>query len=160
MKAAEPGARRLPVLWLQVVAMFLAALLPVAWLIGRRTAPAVRILPLIARTDDEGITLQETPRGLAGSASPVRLPAPADRGATYRLRFLLGSRDDPARPPYRMRLEGPDGGDIWQTRWDAAAGDRLPLELMLPAAILRPGRHALRVEDGAGIVRSYPFIVP
>lgn len=140
--------------------MVLLALLPVAWLIGRRTAPAPRPQPLLVRPDDEGITLRETPRGLAGSPSPVRLPPPTGREGPYRLRFLLAGAGEAARPPYRLRLEGPDGGDLWQGSWSGSAGDRPALDLVLPGSELHPGRHALRVEDASGLVRSYPFIVP
>jgi len=39
-------------------------------------------------------------------------------------------------------------------------GERPAFDLLVPVDLLRPGRHAVRVEDAGGIVRSYTFIVP
>ena len=145
---------------LQVAAMALAALLPVAWLIGRRTAPPPGPQPLLVKQDDEGITLQETHRGLAGGPEALRLPPGPGGGAAYRLKFLLGGAGEAPRSPFRLRLEGPRGDDLWQGTLEVREGERPAFDLLVPAALLRPGRHAVRVEDAGGIVRSYTFIVP
>ena len=152
--------RKSPTIGVQVIALTLAALLPVAWLVGRRTAPEERIAPLLVAAANEAIELRESPRGLATQGGAPSLPVMADRGGVYRLRFVLTPREEDPRPPYRLRLEGPDGRDIWQRTWAGMEGERPSLELVVPVASLRPGKYALRVEDAAGIVRSYPFLVP
>jgi len=139
--------------------MILAASLPVAWLIGRRTAPSAQLLPLLVGGRSV-IALPEGPGGLASGGGMFPLPPPADPRGAYRLSFYAAAPGRPARPPYRLRLEGPDGGDLWQGTWTGTEGDSGPLELVVPVILLRQGKHALRIEDAAGLVRSYPFLVP
>ncbi len=140
--------------------MLLTALLPVFWLIGRRTAPATKQEPLLFRAELKPATLQESARGIAATSGPVRLPALAGGETAYRLLFLPGGSEGNGQPPYRLRIEAPDARDIWQGVWNAAGSDRGPAELVLPSEGLRPGRYALFVEDAAGMMRSFPFTVP
>ena len=156
----EGEERRPAALRLQVATMALAALLPVAWLIGRRTAPPPGPQPLLVRQDDDGVTLQETHRGLAGGPEALRLPPAPGGGAAYRLKILLGGTGEVPRSPFRLRLEGPRGDDLWEGTLELWEGERPAFDLLVPAAMLRPGRHAVRVEDAGGIVRSYTFIAP
>jgi len=144
---------------LQVLILLLLALLPVAWLAGRRTAPPPGPVPLLVPSTDPPIALVESPRGKAAGTSPVHITRTADPGLSYRLVFVPVAAGEPARPPYRLRLQGPDGGDIWVGTWEKTGEHRTALELILPAAGLRPGRHVLVAQDAGGLVRSYPFIV-
>jgi len=152
--------RRPPALRLQVAAMLLVALLPVFWLIGRRTAPPVSEQPLLLAASEPRVTLQESARGLAANAAPPSLPTPAEAGTAYRLAFVPGGSAGGGQPPYRIRLEAPDGRDIWQASFGGPGAERGAAELLLPAAGLKPGRYALLVEDAAGTMRSFPFLVP
>ncbi len=145
---------------LQVLVMLLAALLPVAWLFGRRTAPAVVREPVLFGAGEAPVTLQESARGLAANDAPVGLPALPGSAGAYRLRFVPGGSSGTGQPPYRLRLEAPDGRDLWQSTWNGPGADRAAAELVLPASRLQHGRHALLVEDAAGTMRSFPFIVP
>ncbi|HEU4401071.1 MAG TPA: hypothetical protein VFT43_03105 [Candidatus Polarisedimenticolia bacterium] len=160
LRGATEATSGRPSLWLQVTAMFLTALLPVAWLVGRRTAPAARALPSLVSAADQPIPLLQSARALAAKAGPLALPVLPDPGGAYRLSFLPVDPSEPARPPYRLRLEAPGGDDIWQGSWERPGGERARLELLLPGAGLRPGRYALRLEDAAGTVQSFPFVVP
>jgi len=154
------ATRRPASLRLQVTAMILTALLPVFWLIGRRTAPPTQQDPLLFPGGQAPVTLQESERGLAANAPPVTLPAPAGPDGVYRLIFVPGGSRGAGQAPFRVRLETPDGRDLWQATWGGPDDDRLPVELAVPAGRLRPGRHALLVEDAAGTMRSFLFIVP
>jgi hypothetical protein len=153
----RPGARAIR---LQILVMMLSALLPVAWLIGRRTAPAVVREPVIFGAGEAPITLQESARGLAANDTPVGLPALPGGAGAYRLLFVPGGSGGAGQPPYRLRIEAPDGSDIWQSIWSAPGADRAAAELVLPASRLQHGKHALLVEDAAGTMRSFPFLVP
>jgi hypothetical protein len=160
VEASEMGARP-HVLWVQVVAMLLAAFVPVAWLVGRRAIPPAAPSPLLLASDDTAIDLPASPRGLAAGVAPKRLSPPTVPNGAYHLHVKLSGPDDQGRPPYRVVLEGPEGGDLWQGTWGgtaSAAGQGF--DLILPAAGLRSGRYALRVEDAAQVRRIYPFIVP
>jgi len=152
--------RRPPALWLQVAAMLLVALLPIFWLIGRRTAPQGLEQPLLFGASEPRITLQESARGLAANAAPLSLPPPTEAGSAYRLAFVPGGSAGGGQPPYRIRLQAPDGRDTWQMTWKGPGADRGAAELVLPADGLKPGRYALLVEDGGGTMRSFPFLVP
>ncbi len=145
---------------LQVALMALTALLPVFWLIGRRTAPPPEPQPMIFGAGEAPVILQESARGLAANEAPVRLPAPADRHGAYRVTFVPGGVRGDGRPPYRVRLESPDGRDLWEGTWAPAGDPRAAAELVLPVAGLAPGRYALLVEDDSRTMRSFLFIAP
>jgi hypothetical protein len=148
-----------PRIGLQVIAMILTAALPVAWLVGRRTAPAVRVGPLLIDGSRAAVVLEESRRGMAAGGALTSLAPEANRQEASRVEFLPVRPGQPLRPPYRLRLEGPDGGDLWQGTWIGGVEDRGPLELIVPGGSLRPGRYALRVEDAGGTVRSYLLVV-
>jgi hypothetical protein len=131
----------------------------VAWLVGRRTAPPPGPVPLLVQSTVPPVALVESPRGKAAGTSPVHITRTADPRLAYRLVFVPVAAGEPARPPYRLRLQGPDGADIWVGTWEKAGEHRTALELILPASVLHPGRHVLVVQDASGLVRSYPFIV-
>src|SRR5206468_8965488 len=97
------------------------------------------------------------PRGGTGGSPP---PSGPGGGAAYRLKILLGGTGEVPRSPFRLRLEGPRGDDLWEGTLELWEGERPAFDLLVPAAMLRPGRHAVRVEDAGGIVRSYTFIAP
>jgi hypothetical protein len=145
---------------LQVTALGLAALLPVAWLIGRRTAPAARPLPVLVPAAEPAVLLTEAPHGLAGGSPPVTLPPVKGPEGAYRLEFALANGGAGAPAPYRVRVERPDGSEIWQAIWNGAPPGDGRVLLTLPAALLRPGRHRVVVEDATGRARSFPFLVP
>ncbi len=155
----ERATARAP-LWLQIVAMFLVASLPVVWLIGRRSGPPPGPLPLLLGPSDPRIVLTESPRGLAGGAPPTRLPGRDLDDASYVLAFTPRGAADEDAPPYRVRTEGPDGRSLYQGTYEEGIEPGATLECVLPAGTLRPGRHAVVVVDSRGIVRTYPFIVP
>jgi len=157
-----PEAQRQPVrdagLWLQVVALILAALVPVAWLVGRRTMPPERPAPLVLDAGGPIVALQQGAEGLMAGPNPVRLPALSVPGGAYRLDFPPGGADRTALPPFRLKILGPAGREIWQGSWAGPAGGRL--EVVLPADGLESGPHALVSVDAAGRLRSFPFLVP
>ena len=154
----EHRSIRIPI-GLQVVAMFLIAGLPVAWLIGRRTAPEPGPRPILLVPSDPRVSLIEMPRGLAGGAPPARLPE-LERGGSYVLSLSPRRKGDEDAPPYRLRVEGPDGRLVLQRDYGGGLAPDAPLLFVLPAGVVRAGRHAVVVTDANGIVRTYPFIVP
>ena len=154
----QPQPARPAGLWLQVVALVLAALVPVAWLIGRRTMPPPRPAPLVLDAAGSIAALQQGAEGLMAGPNPVHLPALSVPGDAYRLDFQPGGGDDAALPPYRLKIMGPGGREIWQGSWAGPTGGRI--EVVLPAEGLESGPHALVSVDAAGRVRSFPFLVP
>jgi hypothetical protein len=156
MDEASAGGRNVR---LQVSVLLLLALIPVAWLVGRRTVPPPGPAPLLLPSGEPPVALLEGPRGIAAGTSPVRIARTENPQAVHRLVFVPVAAGETPRPPYRLRLQGPDGADLWVGTWGRVEAHRAPLELLLPAAGLRPGRHALVVEDDGGLVRTYPFIV-
>ena|SRR5437867_714101 len=145
-------------LWIQVVALILAALVPVSWLIGRRTVPPPAPVPLVFNPADPIVALRMSAEGLQAGPSPTRLPPPASVGGVYRLELPPGGGDAAARPPYRLKLEGPGGTDLWEGSWAGQAG--IKIQVVLPAEGLRPGPHTIVSVDSAGRLRSFPFQVP
>ncbi len=147
-------------LWLQIVAMFLAAGLPVAWLVGRRSTPPPEPSPLLLGPADPRIALSEAPRGLAGGAPPARLPHTVRRDGSHVLSLAPRRAGEGGAPPYRVRVEGPDGGTVYQATYEVALEPEAILLLVMPGGELRPGRYAAVVTDARGVVRSFPFLVP
>ena len=145
-------------LWIQVVALLLAALVPVAWLIGRRTVPPPAPAPLVLNPDDAVVALRMSAEGLQAGPSPTRLPTPESVAGVYRLELPPGGGDPAARPPYRLKLEGPGGTDLWEGSWAGEAGKKV--QVVLPAEGLRPGPHTIVSVDSTGRLRSFPFQVP
>ena len=143
---------------LTVVALLLAALVPVAWLIGRRTVPPAAPVPLVLDPAAPIVALQPSAEGLRAGPSPARLPWPAYAGGVFRIELSPGGGDPGARPPYRLKLEGPGGIELWQGSW--AGTDSGRIEVVLPAEGLRPGPHTLVSVDSTGRLRSFPFQVP
>jgi len=141
-------------LWIQVVALLLAALVPVAWLIGRRTVPSPSPAPLVLDPAAPIVALQPSAEGLRAGPSPTRLPLVAEGGA-FRVEFRPGAGDPAARSPYRLKLEGPGGHELWQGSWSGAADGKI--QVVLPAEGLRPGPHTLVSVDATGRLRSFPF---
>ena len=141
-----------------VVVLILAALIPIAWLVGRRTAPEAERAPILLRAGSTTVDLQENPGGIAGTGTS--LPPAEESQRAYRLRFLIEGTKRRANPPYRLRLDGPDGRTLWKEVWTDSAGIHEPVEIVMPRVGLASGRHSLRIEDAGGTVRSYPFIVP
>ena len=141
-------------LWIQVVALLLAALVPVAWLIGRRTVPAPAPAPLVLDPVAPIVALQPSAEGLRAGPSPTRLPLVAE-GGVFRVEFRPGGGDPGARSPYRLKLEGPGGYELWQGSWSGAADGKI--QVVLPAEGLRPGPHTLVTVDATGRLRSFPF---
>jgi hypothetical protein len=160
--ASEPAGGRTPApaLRLQIALLALLAFVPIAWLIGRRTAPPPRPQPLIVDPAEAAVALQEGRGGVASSLGAVTLPPPSARQGAYRLVFVPVAPGQAARPPFDVRLQGPDGRDLWVGLVREAGAHRTALELAVPAALLSPGRHVLLVRDAGGYVRHYPFIVP
>jgi hypothetical protein len=160
--AADPIRARpsRPPLGPQIAALALLAFVPVAWLIGRRTAPPPRPQPVIVDPAEPAIALQEGQGGVASSRGAVTLPPPDGRQGAYRLVFVPVAPGRPARPPFDVRLQGPDGGDLWVGMVREAGPHRAAIELAVPAELLSPGRHVLLIRDAGGYVRHYPFIVP
>jgi len=145
-------------LWLQVLALFLAALIPMAWLIGRRTVPAQAPAPLVLNPSEPIVALQQSAEGLRAGPSPTRLPPAATPGGVYRLELAPGGGDPAAHPPYRLKLDAPGGNELWQGSWSAPAETKI--QIVLPAEGLRPGPHTLVTVDSTGRLRSFPFQVP
>jgi hypothetical protein len=143
---------------IQVVALLLVALVPVAWLIGRRTVPPPAPLPLVLDPTAPIVSLQPSAEGLRAGPSAARLPWPADEGGDFRIELSPGGGDPGARPPYRLKLEGPGGIELWQGSW--AGTDSGRIQVVLPAEGLRPGPHTLVSVDSTGRLRSFPFQVP
>jgi hypothetical protein len=142
---------------LQVVALLLAALVPVAWLIGRRTVPPPAPAPLVLDPSAPIVVLQPSAEGLRAGPSPVRLPLLPGEGGVFRVEFPPGGGDTGARSPFRLKLEGPGGNDLWQGGWSGEANGRI--QVILPAEGLRPGPHTLVTVDATGRLRSFPFLV-
>jgi hypothetical protein len=138
----------------------LAALVPVAWLVGRRTAPPPRPQPVVIDPAEPAIALPEGMGGVASSMGAPALPPAAGRRGAYRVVFVPVAPGQEARPPFDVRLQGPDGGDLWVGLVKEAGPHREALELAIPAALLSPGRHVLLVRDAGGFVRHYAFVVP
>ncbi len=149
-----------PPVYLQLIALFLLAFLPVAWLVGRRTAPPPAPIPLLFDGAEPPVTLQSGRAGIAGGVPAVRLPELRGRQGGYRLNFSPVEPGQESRSPYRLRIEGPEGDSLWQGTWDDRGAGRAPVQLVVPAILLKHGRHALVLEDAAGMVRTYPFLVP
>jgi hypothetical protein len=144
----------------QVAAWLLAAMLPIAWLVGRRTAPLPTPQPYLARAEEAPIALPESARGLAANADLPRLPEPTGTGGAYRLVFQPAGSSGAGTAPFRVRLQSPDGTDLWQAVVSGQDGGHRPAELILPRSALRPGRYALVSEDAKGTMHSFLFIVP
>ena len=138
--------------------MILAALVPVAWLVGRRTVPQAQALPLALDAAEPIVVLQAGGEGLMAGPNAVRLTAPSVPDGAYRLDFSPGGGDPTAAPPFRLKILGPGGREIWQGSWSGAAGGRV--EVVLPARGLASGPHALVATDSVGRVRSFPFLAP
>jgi hypothetical protein len=154
----RPGSR---LLGTQVAALMLLSLLPVAWLIGRRTAPGPAPVPILLGSGRSAIALRAAPPGLADRVGPTELPALSSGAGGYRLDFDLTAPKIPGRPPYRMQLTGPGGAVLWQEVWNEIdASPPASAGLILPAAMARPGRYTLVVEDASGRIRMFPFLVP
>ena len=145
-------------LTLQLVALLLAAFLPIAWLVGRRTVPPPAPAPLILDPSAPIVGLQPSAEGLRAGPSPTRLPESAAEGGVYRLELLPGGGDPQAHPPYRVKLDAPGGKELWQGSWSGAAEARI--QIVLPAEGLRPGPHTIVTVDSTGRLRSFPFQVP
>lgn len=158
----SPAERRPPDrpqgLGIQVAALILAALLPVAWLVGRRTVPQAEALPLALDAAEPIVVLQAGAEGLQAGPNPVRLTPLSVPGGAYRLDFSPGGGDQTASAPFRLKILGPGGREIWQGAWSGTAGGRV--EVILPAQGLASGPHALVATDSVGRVRSFPFLVP
>ena len=144
-------------LWLQVVALFLAAFIPMAWLIGRRTVPPPAPAPLILDPSEPIVGLQQSAEGLRAGPSPTRLPQAA-AGGVYRLELVPGGGDPAAHPPYQVKLDAPGGKELWQGSWTGPKETKV--QIVLPAEGLRPGPHTLVTVDSTGRLRSFPFQVP
>jgi hypothetical protein len=153
---SEGSGPKAPALFVVVIA--LVALMPVFWLIGRRSLPPPDKVPILVHAGVVTVDLQQSRGGIAGMG--ISLPAPTDEQRAYHLRFLVDLPGNRARPPYRLSLDGPDGSMIWRETLDDPGLMREALDLFVPRDRLASGRHALRVEDAGGMVRSYPFIVP
>ena len=145
-------------LGIQVAAMILAALVPVAWLVGRRTVPQAQALPLALDAAEPIVVLQAGGEGLLAAPNAARLTAPSVPDGAYRLDFSPGGGDATAAPPFRLKILGPGGREIWQASWSGKAGGKV--EVVLPARGLASGPHALVATDSVGRVRSFPFLVP
>jgi len=156
--ATVAGPARPAALWVQVAALLLAAFVPMAWLIGRRTVPAPAPAPLVLDPAAPIVALQQSAEGLRAGPSPTRLPeAQAQKGA-YRLELAPGGGDPAARPPYRLKLDAPGGNELWQGSW--AGTTEKKIQIVLPAEGLRSGPHTIVSVDSTGRLRSFPFQVP
>jgi len=144
-----------PALKLQVTLILLTALLPIVWLIGRRTAPAAIPTPLLLGGSEARLELAGGRPGL-GAARPPEVALPAGPGGTV---LMVFPPPEGGAPPYQLGLTGPDGGITWQIVWpDLPAVDGW-CRLAMPASLLRSGRHSLVVRDASGTVTSMPFLV-
>ncbi len=157
-ETAGGGPARPAGLWLQVVALFLVAFVPIAWLIGRRTVPAPAPAPLVLNPSEPIVALQQSAEGLRAGPSPTRLPPPTAAGRVYRLELAPGGGDPAAHPPYQLKLDAPGGKELWQGSWTGPAETKI--QVVLPAEGLRPGPHTLVTVDSTGRLRSFPFQVP
>jgi hypothetical protein len=157
-ETAGEGPARPAGLWLQVVALCLAAFVPMAWLIGRRTVPAPAPAPLVLNPSEPIVSLQPSAEGLRAGPSPTRLPHAAADGGVFRLELVPGAGDPAAHPPYRLKLDAPGGKELWQGSWAGTAETKL--QIVLPAEGLRPGPHTIVTVDSTGRLRSFPFLVP
>src|SRR5207249_10609202 len=83
----EEATARAGGLGLQVVVLILAPLVPVAWLIGRRTLPPPRPAPLILNPAGPIVALGQSAEGLMAGPTPTHLTAPLETGGAYRLEF-------------------------------------------------------------------------
>ena len=90
--------------------------------------------------------------------TPTHLTAPAEAGGAYRLEFSPGGSEPAARPPYRLKLMGPGGNELWQGSWAATKDGKI--QLVLPADGLQSGPHTIVSVDTTGRLRSFPFLVP
>jgi hypothetical protein len=156
-ETADGGPARPAGLWLQVVVLFLAAFIPIAWLIGRRTVPAPAPAPLVLNPSEPIVGLQPSAEGLRAGPSATRLPAAAP-GGVYRLELVPGGGDPAAHPPYRLKLDAPGGKELWQGSWSGSAETKI--QIVLPAEGLGSGPHTLVTVDSTGRLRSFPFLVP
>ncbi len=145
-------------LGVQVAALLLAALVPVAWLIGRRTVPPPRPAPLALDPAGPIVALRQSAEGLMAGPTPTHLTAPAEAGGAYRLELSPGGGDPAARPPYRLKLMGPGGNEIWQGSWVGTKDGKV--QLVLPADGLVSGPHTVVSVDTTGRLRSFPFLAP
>jgi len=155
---AEDETARAGGLGLQVVALILAALVPVAWLVGRRTVPQPQAAPLVLNPAGPIVGLGQSAGGLMAGPTPTHLTAPVEAGGAYRLEFSPGGGDASARPPYRLKLLGPAGHELWQGSWAGTKEQRL--QVVLPADGLQSGPHTIVSVDTTGRLRSFPFLVP
>ncbi len=138
--------------------MLLAALFPVGWLIGRRTVPTPAPTPLVLDPQASIVSLQASAAGLRAGPSPTRLPGPPEPGLVYRLELMPGAGDAAALPPYRIKLDGPGGRELWEGSWAGTSGKKV--QIVLPSEGLHPGPHTLVSVDATGRLRSFPFQVP
>jgi hypothetical protein len=145
-------------LGLQVLVLILLAFVPVAWLIGRRTVPQPAPAPLVLDPAEPIVVLQISAEGLRAGPSSVRLPSSPAPERVFRAEFLPGGAEKEARPPFRLKLEGPGGRELWQGSWSGPADKKI--QLVLPAEGLIPGPHTLVSTDSTGRLRSFPFQVP
>jgi len=150
---SEPRAGR-PVLGLQVTLILLVALLPVVWLIGRRTAPAASPTPLLLGGAAARLELAASHPGL-GADRPPEVILPAGPGSTVLIDFALPKG---RTPPYQLSLTGPDGGLIWQVVRPDLPEIEGSLQLAVPASLLRGGRNSLIIRDAQGTTTSLPFL--
>ncbi len=155
---AGQGHARPAGLRLQILALLLAAFVPVAWLIGRRTVPSPAPAPLVLDPADPIVALRQSAEGLRAGPSATRLPRSAAEGGVFRIEFTPGGGDPAAHPPYRLKLDGPGGSELWQGSW-AGPAERT-IQVVLPAEGLKPGPHTLVSVDSTGRLRSFPFQVP
>ncbi len=120
--------------------------------------PEAHPAPLVVGLAEPIVALQQGAEGLMAGPNPARLPALSVPGGSYRLDFLPGGGDPAALPPYRLKILGPGGREIWQGSWAGPAEGRI--EVVLPAEGLVSGPHALVSVDATGRVRSFPFLAP
>ncbi|MDP3937065.1 MAG: hypothetical protein Q8R92_02895 [Deltaproteobacteria bacterium] len=152
MELEPRGAR--PALGLQVTLIVLVALLPVVWLVGRRTAPAATSTPLLLGGAATHLQLTASHLGL-GADQPPEVTLPAGPGSTVLIEFPL---PEGRTPPYQLSLTGPDGGLIWQVVRPDLPVIEGSLQLAVPASLLRGGRNSLVIRDARGMTTSLPFL--
>jgi len=144
-----------PALKLQVTLIVVVALLPVVWLIGRRSAPASSPTPLLLGGSAARLELAAGRPGL-GAVRPPEVALPEGPGTAVLMEILL---PDGGAPPYQLSLTGPDGGLTWQIIWPDLPAVDGRARLAVPATLLRSGRNSLVVRDAGGTVTSMPFLV-
>ena len=120
--------------------------------------PPPRPAPLVLDLAEPIVALQQGAEGLMAGPNPAHVQALSVPGGAYRLDLSPGGGDPAALPPYRLKLMGPGGRDIWQGSWAGPAEGRI--EVVLPSEGLVSGPHALVSVDATGRVRSFPFLVP